>query len=57
MVSTISATIATTELQFNHRWNRTGTELRFRGSKLTKEVIRRQFRVLCRAARKGGKAL
>ena len=54
MVSTISATTATTELQFN-RWNRTGTELRFRGSKLTKEVIRRQFRVLCRAARKGGK--
>ena len=56
MVSTISATVATTELQFN-RWNRTGTELRFRGSKLTKEVIRRQFRVLCRAARKWGKAL
>ena len=56
MVSTIFATIATTELQFN-RWNRTGTELRFRDSKLTKEVIRRQFRVLCRAARKGGKTL
>ena len=56
MVSTISATTATTELQFN-RWNRTGTELRFRGSKLTKEVIRRQFQVLCRTARKGGKAL
>ena len=56
MVSTISATIATTELQFN-RWNRTGTELRFRGSKLTKEVILRQFRVLFRAPRKGGKAL
>ena len=56
MVSTISTTIATTELQFN-RWNRTGTELRFRGSKLTKEVIHLQFRVLCRAARKGGKAL
>ena len=54
MVSTISATIATTELQFN-RWNRTGTKLRFCGSKLTKEVIRRLFRVFCGAARKGGK--
>ena len=54
MVSTISATIATTELQFN-RWNRTGTELRFRSSKLAREVIRRQFRVLCRATRKAEK--
>ena len=54
MVSTISATIATTELQF-HRWNRTGTELRFRGSKPTKEVIRRQFRCFVEQQEKGEK--
>ena len=56
MVSTISATIATTELQFN-RWNRTGTKLRFRGSKLTKEVIRRQFRVALPSSKKRGKSV